>query len=77
MLLAQAAGKQKVVSNVWRSNPSVIKAYKIGYMRYFGPKCFDAEYYRENNWDQKNTTDEKKLWEHWVQAGQFEARPHR
>lgn len=66
-----------ITGNVWKEDPSKLKRYKIGYMRYFGSACFDAAFYRDNNWDQKAVANDTQLWEHWVQSGQFEARPHR
>ena len=69
----QGSGKARhdIISNVWQSDPSLLKAYKIGYMRYFGSKCFDTEYYREHNWDQKHVNNSTELWEHWVKSGEL------
>jgi len=58
-----------ITSNVWKSDPSHLKRYKIGYMRHFGSACFDAAYYRDKNWDQKAVANDTQLWEHWVQSG--------
>lgn len=65
----------EVVSNVWRSDPRPLKAYKIGYMRFFGSHCFDSDYYREHNWDQKHVTNTTALWEHWVESGEYSRHP--
>lgn len=66
----QAAKEQTdIMSNIWRSDPSRLKRYKIGYMRYFGSECFDAEFYRFHNWDQAHVTNATQLWEHWVISG--------
>lgn len=58
-----------ITSNIWSSDPSKLKRYKIGYMRYFGSECFDIDFYREHNWDQKHVANATQLWEHWVVSG--------
>ena len=68
----QVAQQQRdITSNIWRSDPSKLKRYKIGYMRYFGSDCFDIDFYRENNWDQKHVDNATQLWEHWVISGEL------
>ena len=74
---AQDMRLQEITSNRWKSEPWVIKTPKYAYMQARGPACFDLGFYRSRNQDLQNLTDDAALWDHWLNLGEFEGRPHR
>lgn len=65
-----------VTSNEWNTKKAALKEAKILYSRSRGVRCFDMEYYRRNSPDLKTFTT-PAAWEHFINEGQFEARPAR
>eukprot|EP01025_Chloroclados_australasicus_P067784 TRINITY_DN939_c1_g1_i1.p2 TRINITY_DN939_c1_g1~~TRINITY_DN939_c1_g1_i1.p2 ORF type:complete len:416 (-),score=23.99 TRINITY_DN939_c1_g1_i1:2601-3848(-) len=69
-------GSLDILKNEWTSNPAVFKIPHILAMERRGSGCFDLQYYKDNNQDLPSWDDDR-LFEHFVQMGQFEGRLYR
>lgn len=67
---------REVTSNAWDANKGALKEGKLLLSRSRGLGCFDMEYYRRNSPDLA-AFSAAATWEHFLNEGQFEARPAR
>ncbi|KIY94228.1 Fatty acyl-CoA reductase 1 [Monoraphidium neglectum] len=66
-----------LAANEYAEDPARFKAPRVLEMRARGGRCFDFDYYVEENPDLKVLGSGKEdLWRHFVYTGQFEARMH-
>eukprot|EP01025_Chloroclados_australasicus_P029266 TRINITY_DN2918_c0_g1_i12.p2 TRINITY_DN2918_c0_g1~~TRINITY_DN2918_c0_g1_i12.p2 ORF type:complete len:195 (-),score=19.75 TRINITY_DN2918_c0_g1_i12:1599-2183(-) len=78
-MVAQYAddGSLDLLGNEWKSTPGDFKIPYVLAMERRGQRCFDVEYYKENNRDLNSGWSKDRFFEHFVQFGQFEGRQFR